>query len=825
MTEQKNTSRRSKSSKKKSARMKVSGSKSVVKKTASKRTASKKTASKKTSRKKSARRKTRSSKNKLSLRSILFNRYTFMAVIIFSVIFSSYLFFLNLKITDKMSGRIWSLPSHVYARPLELYQGKHLTVQQFKTELKQLAYLQVNDHPDKAGEFRILNNLHFELISRDFTYWDGKQKSQGIRLSIVNNKITALHKLYSDESLALFRLEPVKIAGIYPATKQERQLIKLNEVPDDLVLALLAVEDRRFYQHWGVDPRSIVRAMLANVMAGGTVQGGSTLTQQLVKNLFLSPERTLSRKINEALMALLLEINYDKSLILETYINEVYLGQNGAQQIHGFELASQYYFATPLKKIRRDQMALLVGLVKGPSWYEPRRHPVRAKERRDQVLERMHERGALTLAQLKKYRALDLGLSRKPRFSSNRFPALVDLVKRQLRSDYDEDDLKSSGLKVFTSIDPLIQLQAEASAKRVIVDLEKQNKTSDNLQVALIVASSQQGEIQAMVSDRQPNFPGFNRSLDAVRQIGSLIKPAIYLTALQQSHKYTLASVLDDSPLHIKTTQDDTWSPQNYDKKFSGNILLHKALEKSRNVPTVRLGLQVGLADITDTLHNLGISRNIPAYPSMTLGAFNLSPFDVANMYQTFAANGFNVPLKVIREVLNKDGKPLKRYPLKSDKTIDEKAIFLVNHSLHEVTQTGTAKSLARNLSLSVAGKTGTTDDLRDSWFAGFSDNRLGVVWIGRDDNSSTGLTGSSGALRLWTDLFRHFENTGDINSLSLTPPAGINNLWIDGETGGLSEKNCSGAVELPFIQGSEPTEKAACKSVGIIEQIKRFFK
>ncbi|RDH83714.1 MAG: penicillin-binding protein 1B [endosymbiont of Galathealinum brachiosum] len=748
------------------------------------------------------------------------NRYSVSFFIILLLAFASYLVYLNIKITDKMSGRIWSLPSHVYARPLELYQGKSISIKQFKTELKQTGYIQVSNRPTKEGQYRILNNSHFELISRDFAYWDGLQKSQGIRLSIYNDQISALHKLYSDESLALFRMEPVRIAGIYPSTKQDRQLIKLDEVPDDLVLALLAVEDRRFYQHWGLDPRSIIRAMLANIMAGGTVQGGSTLTQQLVKNLFLSPERTLTRKINEALMALLLEINYDKSVILETYINEVYLGQNGAQQIHGFELASQYYFASSLKKLRRDQMAMLVGLVKGPSWYAPRRHEKRAKERRNQVLKLMLEQGALSQAQLNKYVALNLDLANKPRFSANKFPALIDLVKRQLKRDYDDSDLKSSGLKIFTSIDPLIQAKAESSVSRVIKQLEKDNKSVSNLQTSLIVASSQQGEVQAMVSDRKPDYPGFNRSLDAVRQIGSLIKPAIYLTALQQPEKYTLASSLDDSPLHIKTSKDKIWSPQNYDKKFTGDILLIDALIKSRNVPTVRLGLDVGLSDISDTLHNLGVNRKIPAYPSMTLGAFSLSPFEVANMYQTYAANGFNVPLKVIREVLNKDALPLKRYPLKSKKAIDERAVFLVNHALHEVTQSGTAKSLANTLQPSVAGKTGTTDDLRDSWFAGFSDDKLAVVWIGRDDNGSTGLTGSSGALRIWADLFSHL----DTQSLTLSPPEGINNQWIDGISGGLSNKNCLGAVELPFIQGSEPTEKAECKSAGFIEQIKRFF-
>jgi penicillin-binding protein 1B len=772
------------------------------------------------SRKSTKKKKANKSRPRFNFLKFIFNRYAFIAFVILMSLFSSYLFYLNIQITDKMSGRIWSLPSHVFARPLELYQGKYLSIQQLKTELKQLDYEQLSHRPTKAAQYRIFNNSHFEIITRDFNYWDGKQKSQGIRLSIYQGQVSVIHKLYSDDSLPLFRMEPIKIAGIYPATQQERELIKLDEVPDDLVLALLAVEDRRFYEHWGVDPRSIARAFLANVMAGGTVQGGSTLTQQLVKNLFLSPERSLSRKINEALMALLLEMNYDKSVILETYINEVYLGQNGAQQIHGFELASQYYFASSLKKLRRDQMALLVGLVKGPSWYAPRRHEARAKERRNQVLKVMHEQGALNATQLKKYSALTLGLANKPRFTRNRFPALIDLVKRQLNRDYDENDLKSSGLKIFTSIDPYIQAQAESSVKRLIPQLENTSQSVSSLQASLIVASSQQGEIQAMVSDRNPDYPGFNRSLDAVRQIGSLIKPAIFLSALQKPQNYTLASVLNDTPLHIKTAKDQLWEPQNYDKKFTGNILLYEALNKSRNVPTVRLGLDVGLSDISDTLHNLGVSRSIPPYPSMTLGAFNLSPIDVANMYQTFAASGFNMPLKVIREVLNKDGVAIRRYPLKSQKAIDENAIYLVNHVLHEVTQTGTAKSLQKTLPEVVAGKTGTTDNLRDSWYAGFSDNQLAVAWIGRDDNASTGLTGSSGALRLWTDLFQHLK----VDSLSLNPPDGVINVWIDGESGGLSDKNCLGAVELPFIQGSEPTEKAECKSAGFIEQIKLFF-
>ena len=748
------------------------------------------------------------------------NRFTLYFVLIFTVLFGLYLVYLDHQISQKMSGRIWSLPSYIYARPMELYEDKRLSVTELQNELKSVGYHKTSNRPEKPGEYRILKGAHFEIISRDFTFWDGLQSSQGIALSIYNNKVSGLHDLYTNNPLSLFRLDPQRVAGIYPQQKEDRQILKLEEVPDDLVLALLSVEDKRFYQHWGIDFRSIARAFVANVMAGGTVQGGSTLTQQLIKNLFLSPERSLVRKINEALMAILIEIRYDKALILEAYLNEIYLGQSGSRQIHGFELASQFYFSQPLNRLSKDQIALLVGIVKGPSWYDPRRHPERARQRRNQVLSLMRDLDVLNDRQLADMSSRPLGITQKPNFSANQFPALVDLVKRQLKEDYDEDDLKSSGLRIFTSIDPLIQYKLEASVTKMLPMLERQKNPSTELQAAVIVASSQQGEVQAMVSDRSPSYPGFNRSLDAVRQIGSLIKPAIYLTALQKPDRYTLASLLEDSPLHISTANQETWSPQNYDKEFKGNIPLFHALRDSRNVPSVRLGLELGLEDIAGTLKNLGIKRKVPTYPSMTLGAFDLSPMDIANMYQTFAAGGFHVPLKVIREVLTNDDQPLKRYPLESTQTLDEKPVYLTNYVMHQVTQSGTARYLNKTMSHQLAGKTGTTDDLRDSWFAGFSDDQLAVVWLGRDDNTSTGLTGSSGALRLWADVMQ----TLPLMDLELTPPPGIEMRWIDGQSGALSDKSCQGAVELPFISGSAPTEKGKCKNGGLLYQLKQLF-
>ena len=782
---------------------------------AQKRQSPKKTPNK--SRKKSTRKKSKSS---YRLNNILFNKITGSLLLVSFLITSLYIVYLDIQITEKMSGKIWSFPSSVYARPLELFKNKRISVTDVINELNNLDYVKVDVRPSMPGQYRIYNNSNIEFVSRDFEFGEVVQLSKGVRLYIANGAIKSIEELNSNKSIAVFRLEPIKIAGIYPKQQEERELIKLEDVPDDLILALLAVEDRRFYNHWGIDPISIVRALFANIVAGKTVQGGSTLTQQLVKNIFLSSERTLIRKVNEAIMALLLEFHYDKSLILETYINEVYLGQNGNNQIHGFQLASHFYFSQPLQRISRDQMALLVGLVKGPSWYEPRRNPSRSKSRRNQVLALMLEREVISQYQYNKYSAAPLGISKKPKLSSNRYPALMGLVKRQLQQDYNEDDLKTAGLKIFTSIDPIVQDKAEASVLSIIPRLEvNQNKTSE-LQTAVIIASSEQGEIQALVSDRNPKFSGFNRSLDAVRQIGSLIKPAIYLTALQQANEYNLASMLVDEPLHIKTSKEDVWSPLNYDKKYLGEISLFEALKNSRNVPTVRLGLDIGLEAISDSLHNLGVTRDIPSYPSMTLGAFNLSPLDVANMYQTFAADGYHIPLRVIREVLNKENQPLKRYPLSFSKSLDDKPVYLVNHTLHEVTQTGTAKSLSRTLSKNVAGKTGTTDDTRDSWFAGYSGEHLAVVWIGRDDNKSTGLTGASGALRLWSDIMQHV-NTDD---LSLSLPDGVSEHWIDLKSGGLSAKSCQGAVKLPFITGTEPTEKASCTTGGLLDQLKRLF-
>ncbi|MCW8831595.1 MAG: penicillin-binding protein 1B, partial [Gammaproteobacteria bacterium] len=586
-----------------------------------------------------------------------------------------YLVYLDVKIISKFEGRIWQLPARVYARPLEIYQGMTLTASQLMLELDTLNYSNEKNSSLEPGQFRVSGD-YFDISTRGFEYWDGAEPGQMIRVRISDNKVTSLSNLSDGESLALVRLDPAYLTGIFPAHGEDRELVRLEDVPEKLIAMLILVEDHRFYDHPGVDIRSIARAFVANIKAGRTVQGGSTITQQLVKNLFLTPRQNLWRKANEALMAMLLELHYSKQKILETYLNEIYLGQDQERAIHGFGLASLYYFAKPLHQLSLDEMSLLVGMVKGASYYNPVRNPDRARERRDLVLTVIFDNQLISNEQLVNSKNKAIKITRHVK--RDRYPAYLDLVKRQLKETYNSKDLKSEGLRIFTSFDPYVQHQTEKSILSVMPRLS----TSNELQTAAIVISPNNGEVLAMVGDRQPDYPGFNRALDIQRHIGSLIKPAIYLSALKQSNKYTLASIVDDTRLRVMGDDKKMWEPENYDHKYHGKVLLYEALLKSYNIPAARIGLDVGLAEISKSIDQLGINKRLPPYPSMTLGAVNMSPFDVASIYQTFAASGFHSPLRSVIAVLDKDGHPLKRYSVDVKREVNPDVVALINHSM-----------------------------------------------------------------------------------------------------------------------------------------------
>jgi len=612
------------------------------------------------------------------------------------------------------------------------------------------------------------------------------------------------------KEIDLTRLDPLQIASIYPTKQEDRQLVQLAQVPVLLTQTLMAVEDRLFYEHFGISPRSLLRATLANVRAGGVVQGGSTLTQQLVKNFYLSNARTLTRKVNEAFMALLLEAHYSKDEILEAYLNEVYLGQDGARAIHGLGLASHFYFERPLEQLEPQQVALLVGMIKGPSYYDPRKQPARSLERRNLVLDLLVEQNILTAEQGSQAKAKPLGVSQRRALATNAHPAFLELVRRQLYRDYREEDLTSEGLRIFSTLDPLAQTAAEAAVADRLKQIERaRGLPADSLQGALIATGIDNAEVLALVGDRNPRMAGFNRALDAARPIGSLVKPAVYLTALAEPQRYTLASWLEDTPLKLVPRPGDVWQPGNYDNKFRGSVLLFDALVHSYNVPTVRLGMDVGPDKVVATLKKLGVQGDLNAYPALMLGAADLTLVDVSRMYLTMAAGGFRSPLRAIRAVLAADDTPLQRYPLQVEQMLAADPVLLVNSTLQLVATEGTAAALGARFGADagIAGKTGTTNDLRDSWFAGFTGNQLAVVWVGRDDNKAMGLTGSSGAVPVWGD---YMAKVG-VQPLTLPMSERIEQVWIDRTTGLRADAGCADAVQLPFMAGSAPEARAPC--------------
>ncbi len=728
-------------------------------------------------------------------------------LLVIGVLFvSAWILWLDYSIQQKFDGHRWALPARVFARPLELFPTKQISLQDVESELKILGYRRVLS-PKAQGEFSA-NEQVINVHTRGFSFSDGKEPKQKISLQFSDSEILSIKRIEDKHSVVLARIEPVEIAKIYPAHHEDRVIVKLEDVPPLLVKTLLATEDRRFYEHHGIDPRGIARAILTNIKAMRIKQGASTLTQQLIKNLFLTNERSFWRKINEQIMAVLLEYRYEKNEILAAYLNEVFLGQDNQRAIHGFGLAAEYYFSAPLTELRVEQLALLVGMVKGPSHYEPRRHPERAIKRRNIVLNSLTKLGVLE-ASVSQH-AIEAGLGVTPRrsLSRSRYPAFTELVRKQLVENYDDEDLRSAGLRIFTTLDPILQDKAERILKDKLAHLETyKNLERGKLQGAIIITDVNSGEIQAVVGGRDKNTLGSNRAITASRHVGSLIKPIIYLQALETGS--TLATLIKDEEIVWETKNQKAWRPENYDKIFHGDVLLITALEHSYNAATVWLGRQIGLASVVDRLKSLGLERSVQAFPSLLLGAVELSPLDISRVYQTIANDGFSIRPRTIRSVLTQNNLPLQRYELKIERAIKAEPAYLLKYAMTEIVREGTAKYAAEKLttSLPLAGKTGTTGELRDSWFAGFDESTLSVVWLGRDDNKSSGLTGSSGALRVWTDLMKSIP----VTPIDLTAPENIEWYWVHQQSGKLTEKECTGATPLPFIKGTAVAAYESC--------------
>lgn len=728
-----------------------------------------------------------------------------------------YLLRLDTTVREKFEGRRWAIPARVYARPLELYAGAPLALRDVQGELRLLNYRE--QAATTPGSWQ-LKGSELYIHTRGFAFGDGLEKAQVLRLHFNGNSLSDVASTVRGGS-GVVRLEPMVIGGIYPKQNEDRVLMQLKEAPPHLLDALLATEDRAFYSHHGISIRGILRALWVNATAGGLHQGGSTLTQQLVKNFYLSNERTLSRKLNEAAMALLLELHYSKSEILETYLNEVALGQSGERSVNGFGLAAQFYFGQPISELNLPQVALLVGMVQGPSFYNPRRNPERARKRRNLVLDNLLRDGKITAEQYAQAHRAALEVIAKPTASTTVYPAFIDLVRRQLHTEYKEEDLSSDGLRIFTTLDPRVQNAADSAFSNTVERLKKSNpRRLDRLQGAMLVANPENGELLAIIGG-SGDFTGYNRALDAQRQIGSLVKPAVYLTALD-SGRFTLATPLDDGPVSLPVQGGKTWEPKNDDGESHGMVPFYSALAHSYNQATIRMGMTIGVPAVISTLTRLGVQQSLANYPSLMLGAVNMSPLDVLSLFQVYASGGFRAPPRSIREVIDAKGKSLKRYGLDVQQVEDPAGIYLLNYALQRTMREGTAASAYKTLpaDLVMAGKTGTTNDLRDAWFAGYTGNYLAVVWVGNDDNRATGLFGATGALPVWVEMMAY------LHPVSLVPvqPENVQWQWVDHESGQLSAENCPGAIYLPFRRDTLPQDAVPCAQGGVPAVLDKVF-
>ena len=736
-------------------------------------------------------------------RGVVFSGILLIVIIAAMVLLALYLVKLDRTITTKFEGKRWDIPAKVYSQPLELYQGANVDTDTMKTWLELLNY-QSNKAYDRTGTYHKSGNTYF-IHTRGFTYSaNDVDKEQVIKITIAGNKIESVQSTQPAKT-GIIRLEPVNIGGIYPDSNEDRMVVTLDQVPQPLIDALIATEDRGFYEHKGVSIRGIARAVLNN-FTGGPRQGGSTITQQLIKNFYLNSDRTMKRKANEALMAVLLELHYSKDEILQTYLNEIYLGQNGNRSINGFGLASQFYFDKPLKELRLDQQALLVGMAKGPSVYNPRRYPNDSTARRNTVLNNMLAVGKISQEEYEKAIEKPLDVADKPVEGKSQFPDFLDIVKRELNKVYYSDDLKNEGLIIISTLDPIAQLAADKAVERKLGELRRRGSKTKDLQGALVSANPETGELVAVVGSGS-EFTGFNRAVDAKRQVGSLLKPIIYMTALE-SGRYNLASSVDDSPITVNLSDGTEWNPKNYDNRDHGYVPFTTALSQSYNHSAVRLGMEFGVNTFAKQLQRMGVKEKIPTYPSALLGSVNLSPMDMLGVYQVFATGGFRTPIHSIRSVIDDRGHILQRTGLNTQRSIPPETNFLINYALQDVVKNGTAKriqSLGSNLNL--AGKTGTTNDYRDAWFAGYSGNYVSVVWVGRDDNKPIGLSGGSGALPVWVDYMNRLKLT----PVALPEPEGIEWLWLENNSGKLSNERCADARYLPVMSAYLPEEASSC--------------
>jgi penicillin-binding protein 1B len=724
---------------------------------------------------------------------------------------------LDCGVDSRFTSELFPVATRAYSRPLHLTRGVDVQRAELLGHLERTGYREVDAAPVERGEFAV-RGREIVIGRRAFAFIDSLE--HGGQLVVTLDRQGRVARLQDEQGrIGEAWIEPELIGSFYGTHWVDRRRLPLDAYPQRLIDALIALEDRRFFEHAGLDLRRIVGAAIANLRAGRVVQGGSTLTQQLVKNLYLSADRSLLRKLQEAPMAVYLEWHHDKREILEAYLNEIYLGQRGPVAIHGMGAAAQHYFGKDVRELTLAESAFLVGLIHGPGLYSPQHDPAAARARRDVVLGILLDLGRMSEAEHARAVAEDL-VARKLGAYTNTAPYFLSSLRRSLAADYDAQELETDGYVVMTTLDPSFQRRAQRAIDQTLGELEQRyprlRREGAPLQAALVAFHPPSGELLAMIGGRDYAISQFNRAEQARRQPGSAFKPVAALAALSardaDGPAYTLASLLEDVPLRLETPAGE-WSPANYDGRFSGRVSLREALEQSLNVPFVRLGLALGPDQLARTAQRLGIQSPLERVPSLVLGSSEVSLLELTAAYAVLAAEGIQHPSTTIRALFDDQG-ALRESPERASRELYTPAeAYLVTSALMGAVDRGTGRGLrAAGYRGPVAGKTGTTNDERDAWFVGYTPELAIGVWVGFDDNSRVGLTGAQAALPIFQRVL--MDSLGREGGASFQRPRGIEHVSINRERGVRAAWGCRGEREL-FLAGTAPTEYCGERGLG----------
>jgi penicillin-binding protein 1B len=733
-----------------------------------------------------------------------FIKYALLIFIISAVALVIYGGYLSAQVEKRFSARRWSIPSTVYSDTTLLYPGQRLNPSLFNQKLVNLGYRRVHHLPSQKGEIRIAPDALDIFLNDLKTAWTQRQGFL-VQIGFSEDRIGTISRMDSGETIPILELEPEEIMQFFGQERERRQLISIEQVPEHLIQAVMAAEDHRFFQHYGVDLRGILRALITNLRHGSIQQGGSTLTQQLAKNYFLTPARTITRKFKEVMLSVIIELKYDKREILEIYLNEIYLGQKGSVAINGFGEAAYFYFGKPVKHLTLSEAAVIAGLIKAPNHYSPYRDIPRCRSRRDAVLQAMHRWGWITEA------ALQAALKQPIKAvgfiaSDTKAPYFIDYLAEQLNTLYRPEDLSSLGLSVYTTLDTQVQGAAEKALAKGLTRLENSNAAlqreapEEKLQGAVIVMQPKTGHILALVGGRNYSVSQFNRITQARRQPGSAFKPIVYLSSLSQ---FTPTSLLSNDPKSY-TVNGELWEPQNFEPVTEYTVSLKDALKKSYNLATVDLAMQTGLERIVDMARRFHFSTPLKPYPSLALGAFEVIPIELARAYCVFAAEGVQPFPLSLKEVVDENDKILEHQYLNIERLSRPAEAFVMTRMLQDVVREGTARSLQwRGVSWPVAGKTGTTNDFRDAWFVGYTPDILALVWVGFDNGDPIKATGAAAALPIWADLMNAIPQYRSETDFKM--PNGVEKILVCSVTGRPAVAGCPEPLAVYFLADRKP--------------------